>query len=92
LAHHKSAIKRIKQSEKKKQRNMHVKSTVRSYIKLFREDLEKGEVDSARTSLATASRQISKAVSKGVYHQRNGARKISRMTRAFNKFAQTPAQ
>ena len=40
MAHHKSAIKRIKQNAKRNARNRHVSSTLKTYIKRVREAVE----------------------------------------------------
>jgi small subunit ribosomal protein S20 len=59
LAHHKSAIKRIKQTVKKTARNRHVSSTLKTYIKRVREAVEAKDKDAAVAS-STASRNVSR--------------------------------
>ena len=84
MATHLSAIKRSRQNEKKRFRNLHVKTTVKSAIKRVRMAIEKKDVDGAKKALLETIPLIQKARSKGVYHKNNSARKISRLTREVN--------
>ncbi|NTW81451.1 MAG: 30S ribosomal protein S20, partial [Geobacteraceae bacterium] len=54
MAHHKSAIKRIKQSIKKTARNRHVSSTLKTYIKRVREAVAAKDKDAAVAALKLA--------------------------------------
>jgi small subunit ribosomal protein S20 len=84
LATHLSAIKRARQNEKRRLRNLQVKSTVKSFIKKVRVAIEKKDVEGAQKALSNAIPLIQKAHSKGVYHKNTSARKISRLTREIN--------
>jgi len=84
LAHHKSAIKRIKQNEKKRLRNRHVRSTLRTFVKNVREAVEGKNLEAAREALAAAIPVIDKAASKGVIHSSNASRSVSRLTILVN--------
>lgn len=79
----KSAIKRVKITEKRTLRNRHIKSTVRTAIRGFRSSLENN--DDAELKLRAAVGEIDKAASKGVLHRNTAARKKSRLAKAFNK-------
>jgi small subunit ribosomal protein S20 len=81
LAIHLSAIKRARQNEKRRLRNLQIKSTVKSSIKKVRASVEKQDVDGAQKALSKAIPLIQKARSKGVFHKNTCARKISRLTR-----------
>jgi small subunit ribosomal protein S20 len=87
LAHHKSAIKRIKQNEKKRLRNKHVRSTLRTFIKRVREAVEGKDLSTAREALAAAIPVIDKAAAKGVIHNSNASRNVSRLTKLVNTIA-----
>ena len=80
----KSAIKRAMQSEKRRLRNSHFKSTMKSRIKraIGAIDRKEGEVE---TIFRDAVSSIDKAASKGVVHRNNAARKISRLARKLHK-------
>jgi small subunit ribosomal protein S20 len=84
LASHQSAIKRAKQNEKRRVRNLHVESTVKTSVKKVREAIEEKDVEGARKALIKAIPLIQKGCSKGVFHKNNSARKISRLTRAVS--------
>jgi small subunit ribosomal protein S20 len=84
LAHHKSALKRIKQNEKKRLRNRHVRSTLRTFVKNVREAVAGNNLDAAREALAAAIPVIDKAASKGVIHTSNASRSVSRLTKLVN--------
>ncbi len=84
MAHHKSAIKRIKQNEKKNARNRHVTSTLKTYIKRVREAVEAKNSEAAKAALALAIPVIDSSASKGVIHRSNASRNVSRLTRLVN--------
>jgi small subunit ribosomal protein S20 len=84
LATHASAIKRARQNEKKRQRNLHVKTTVKSSIKRVRTAIDEKNPEAAQKALREAIPLIMRARSKGVYHRKNSARKISRLAQQVN--------
>jgi small subunit ribosomal protein S20 len=84
LAHHKSAIKRIKQSIKKTARNRHVSSTLKTYIKRVREAVSAKDKDAAAAALKTAIPVIDATSSKGVIHSSTASRYVSRLTKLVN--------
>ncbi len=77
MANIKSQIKRNKQNEKAHQRNKAVKSSLRTHVRKFREAVDAGNVEEATVALRLASRQLDKAVSKGVIHKNQGANRKS---------------
>ncbi|MDD2320366.1 MAG: 30S ribosomal protein S20 [Geobacteraceae bacterium] len=84
MAHHKSALKRIKQNEKKNARNKHVRSTLRTFIKRIREAVAANDVTLAKESLQAAIPYIDSAASKGVIHRSNASRNVSRLNKLVN--------
>jgi len=84
LAIHLSALKRARQNEKRKLRNLHIKTTVKSSIKKVREAIEGKDVEGAQKALLKTIPLIQKAHSKGVFHKNTSTRKISRLTREVN--------
>lgn len=84
MAHHKSAIKRIKQNAKRNARNRHVTSTLKTYIKRVREAVEANDKEAAATALKAAIPVIDASASKGVIHSSNASRNVSRLTRLVN--------
>lgn len=84
MANHKSALKRIKQNEKRNERNRHVRSTLRTFIKRVREAAAAKNPAAAQEALAAAIPVIDAAASKGVIHPSNASRNVSRLTRLVN--------
>jgi small subunit ribosomal protein S20 len=92
LATHLSAIKRARQSEKRRLRNLHIKTTVKSSIKKVREAIEEKDAEGAQKALLKAIPLIQKAHSKGVFHKNTSARKISRLTLEVNALSAEPRE
>jgi len=84
LAHHKSAIKRIKQNKVRNERNKHVRSTLKTFIKRIREAVAGNNTTVAMEALAAAIPVIDGAATKGVIHKSNASRNISRLTKLVN--------
>lgn len=80
MAYHLSAEKRNRQSIKRAERNHHVKSTMRGYIRRLRESIDNGDKAESAKVLQLCVKQIDRAVAKGVYHRRTGSRYISRLS------------
>jgi small subunit ribosomal protein S20 len=87
LAHHKSALKRIKQNKVKNARNKHIRSTLKTYIKKVREAVENKDINAAKEALAAAIPVIDKTATKGVIHKANSSRCVSRLTKLVNTLA-----
>ncbi|MFH1027408.1 MAG: 30S ribosomal protein S20 [Pseudomonadota bacterium] len=84
MAHHKSAIKRIKQNEKRNARNRHVSSTLKTYIKRVREAVDAKDKAAATAALKEAIPVIDVSATKGVIHKSNASRSVSRLTKLVN--------
>lgn len=84
MANHKSALKRVRQNVKRRARNRHVLTSMRTLIKRVRAAIEAGNSEEAKANLADAVRHLSRAADKGVIHRKQASRKIGRLTRAVN--------
>ena len=82
MAIHLSALKRARQNEKKRLRNLHIRTTVKSAIKKVRAAVEAKDIEGAQKALAHAVPVIQKARSKGVFHINNSSRKVSHLARS----------
>lgn len=80
MAHHKSAKKRIRQTETRTERNRARVSRVRTFIKKVEQAIATGNKDVAQQALVEAQPEIHRGVSRGVLHSNTAARKISRLT------------
>jgi small subunit ribosomal protein S20 len=85
VANIKSQVKRNRTNERARLRNQSVKSAVRTAIRAFREAAEAGDKDKAGELLASTSRKLDKAASKGVIHKNQAANKKSALAQALNK-------
>ncbi|MDL1955580.1 MAG: 30S ribosomal protein S20 [Candidatus Desulfofervidus auxilii] len=88
MAHHKSAIKRIRQIEKRRMRNRFYKTRVKNVIKKVHQAIASKSLEEAEKALQEAVSVISKASSKGVLHWRNASRKISRLSKKVHLLRQ----
>ena len=84
MANIKSQLKRIRTNEKARLRNKSIKSSLKTAIRRFREAAATGGKDRALSELRTASRQLDKAVSKGVIHRNQAANRKSAMAARVN--------
>ena len=81
MANIKSQIKRNKTNEKARQRNVAVKSALKTAVRRFRAAAATGDAAAATTALQTASKALDKAASKGVIHKNQAANKKSAMAK-----------
>ncbi len=79
-----SQIKRNRQNEKRHERNKSVKSALKTYVRRVREAVSAGQTDEANALLASANRQLDKAVSKGVIHKNQAANRKSGLAALVN--------
>ncbi len=84
MANTKSAIKRIRSSERRRVRNLVTRGRARTAIKKARLLVDKGRVEDADVAVKIAIRALDKAVAKGVIHKNNAARRKSRLMRRLN--------
>lgn len=88
MAQHRSAEKRARQAEKRRERNRGVRSRVRSSTRAVRAALESGDLATARTQLGEAEKLIRRAASKGVVKKTTASRTVSRLAKAVHRAAQ----
>jgi len=85
VANHKSALKRIRSSEKRRQRNRIVRGGTRTSVKKARVGIAGKDMVVADTAVAEAVSALDKAAAKGVIHKNNAARRKSRLMRQLNQ-------
>lgn len=85
MANTASAEKRNRQAQKRRARNVQVRTGVKSAVKKVREAVDKGDAAAAREALLAAERALDKAGSKGVLHRNAASRRISRLAKAVAK-------
>lgn len=84
MANTKSALKRIRSTARKEMRNRAVRSATRTYVKKARVLIERGKKDEAQAAVMRAISALDRAVTKGVLHRNNAARRKSRLMRRFH--------
>jgi len=87
VANIKSQIKRNKTNEKARQRNVAVKSALKTAVRRFRSAADAGDAAAAATALQTAGRALDKAASKGVIHKNQAANRKSGMAKKLADIA-----
>jgi small subunit ribosomal protein S20 len=84
VANIKSQEKRNRTNERRRLRNKSVKSSLHTAVRGFREAVEAGDKEKAAELLASTSRKLDKAVSKGVIHKNQAANRKSGLATALN--------
>lgn len=79
MANHKSALKRIRQNEKRREHNRTFRNRTRSLVKQAREAIAGGNVEEAREATKAAVRDLDTLASRGIIHPKNAARRKSRL-------------
>ena len=87
MAHHKSALKRVRQTIKRTAQTRSLRSARRTVIKKFRLIVTTGNTEQAHEAYSGVQKNIDKAVTKGVLHKRTGARYKSRLALSMLKKA-----
>ncbi len=84
MANHKSALKRIRQTEKRTERNRFYRTRLKNIVKAVRTAIDAGNKEEATAAFKIANQQIHKFVSKGILKKETAARKVSRLQQAVN--------
>ena len=84
MANTKSALKHIRADEKKRIRNLKVRSKVKTLVKKAEQSIV-AQVPETTEAVRLACSELDKAASKGVLHRNNAARRKSRLMAKFNK-------
>lgn len=87
MANTAQAKKRARQSEKRRQQNMGMRSQLRTSIKKIHTAITANDKKAADTSYREAQPIIDKMVSKGIIHKNKAARHKSRLNTQIKKLA-----
>ncbi|HXP95743.1 MAG TPA: 30S ribosomal protein S20 [Telmatospirillum sp.] len=79
MAHHKSAKKRIRQTERRTEVNRARVSRIRTFVKKVETLIEGGDKALAAEALRAAEPELMRGVQAGVVHQNTASRKVSRL-------------
>lgn len=81
MPQHQSAIKRVRQNEKRREHNRGLRSRLRTLVTKVLNSTDKKE---AEELLKEATSYVDKMASKGIIHDNNAARKKAKMTKHVN--------
>jgi small subunit ribosomal protein S20 len=84
MANHASALKRQRQSEKRRLRNRGNKSAINTTVKKLLTSLNEKDADAARGIYKEAIARLDSSVTKGTLHRKTASRRISRLTKKVN--------
>jgi small subunit ribosomal protein S20 len=87
MANTRSSKKDVRRSAKKRERNLQVKSALKTYVKKVRTAATAGDADTLKTALTLAVKNIDKAAQRGIIHKNSAARRKSRAAKAANAAA-----
>jgi len=87
MAHHKSALKRIRQAEKNRIYNRQQKKTIKLALRSIRES---DNFDEAQKQLVQTFQVLDKAVARGILHKNNAANKKSKLYKFVQKLKSEP--
>lgn len=79
MAHHKSAIKRIKQTKVRTERNRFYKTRMKNITKAVLIAVETGDKEAATAAMKIANRELHKYASKGILKKNSASRRVSRL-------------
>ena len=87
MAHHASAVKQMRQSEKRRARNRRNLSQLKTQVKKLRTAVAAGDAEAATKLLPETVGEIDKAAKKGVVHDNAASRYKSRLARKVSALA-----
>ncbi|WP_207460356.1 30S ribosomal protein S20 [Azospirillum sp. SYSU D00513] len=80
MANHKSAEKRIRQTERRTEVNRNRISRIRTFVKKVENALVTGDKSAAAEAFKLAQPELMRGVTKGVLHRNTVSRKLSRLS------------
>jgi small subunit ribosomal protein S20 len=87
MANHASALKRVKQTRKRRLRNKSYKSAISTTVKKVFSSIEEKNADAAKSSYKQAIARLDSAANKGILHRKTASRKISRLTKKLSQLS-----
>lgn len=83
LANTASAKKRMRQNERRRDRNRVYRASARTYVKKTRQLIAEGRLDEAEAVAQQASSTLDRAARRGIIHPRNADRRKGRLMAAL---------
>ena len=88
MANHKSALKRIRSSARKRERNRTYQAKTRTQVKKALTTINTGNNEEALAETRKAIALLDKSANKGIIHKANAARRKSRLMKRLNNLEQ----
>lgn len=85
MANIKSQKKRNLTNEKRRVRNQAYKSELKTFVRKVREAVTAGDKETAESVYKATAKKLDKAVSKGVIHKNQAAKRKSKLAKQINK-------
>lgn len=79
MANHASALKRIRQTKKRTDRNIARRNRIRTYVRRVEEAIASGDKTAAEAALQAVMPELHRGASKGVLPKKTASRKLSRL-------------
>jgi len=90
VATHKSALKRHRQSVKRREHNRAMKSTMKTSVKSLLKTIETKDAEAIQKTLNSTKSVLAKAASKGLVPKKTASRKIARLSKRAHAAASQP--
>lgn len=84
MANSKSAKKRIRVAERRRERNKPHRTRARTFVKKAQEAIAAGDAATSLEAVRAAISTLDSVASKGVIHKNNAARRKSRLMKRYN--------
>ena len=92
MANHKSALKRVRQNNKRQLGNKAQKTQVKNVTKLVETAIAEKSIEKAQKGMKLAQKVIAKSAGKsGILHKRTASRKISRLNKKLQALIKSKA-
>ncbi len=91
MANHKSAEKRIRQTEKRTDRNRFYKTRIKNLTRAVKEAVEAGDQAAAQAALKNVNKSFHSYSSKGILTKNTAARRVSRLSKLVNTLGSVAA-
>ncbi|WKN33442.1 30S ribosomal protein S20 [Porifericola rhodea] len=84
MANHKSALKRIRSTETRRERNRYQLKTTRTFVKRLRNTTDKAEAEELYKKVSS---MLDKLAKKNIIHKNNAAHKKAKLAKHVNELA-----
>ncbi len=88
MANHKSALKRVRQTAKRTERNRFYKTRIKNITRAIHEAVEAGDKEKAMEAFKVANKKFHSFVSKGILKKNTAARKVSRLNKLVKSLSE----